>query len=315
MMVAFDVAASWMSSLVMPPTPRRTNASLTSSRSSLREALGQRLERAGHVGLDDEVERRRLARLDLLEDVLELGPAAHGVRIATETCLAEPVLTGRGHLGGGLLVGCDHEAVTGLRDLGQAEDLHRRRRPGFLDLLAPVVDEGADAAPGRTGHERVADPQRAPLHQHGGHRAPTDVEVGLEHDADGSTVEVAPQVLELGDDQQVLEQVVDAEVLQRRDLHHDRVAPPLLGLEAVLGELGHDPGRIGVLAVDLVDGDHDRHLGGPGVVECLEGLGHHAVVGGHHEHHDVGGLGATGPHGGERLVARGVDEGDRLARS
>ena len=95
--------------------------------------------------------------------------------------------------------------------------------------------------------------------------------------------------------------------------HHDRVAAPLLGLQTELGELGHDPGGIGVLAVDLVDGHHDRHLGGAGVVDGLAGLGHDAVVGRDHQHHDVGGLGAAGPHGGERLVARGVDEGDRLA--
>ena len=95
--------------------------------------------------------------------------------------------------------------------------------------------------------------------------------------------------------------------------HHDGVARPLLGQQAVLGELGHDPGGVGVLAVDLVDGHDDRHLGGLGVVDGLDGLGHDAVVGRHDQHHDVGGVGAAGPHGGERLVARGVDEGDRLA--
>ena len=73
------------------------------------------------------------------------------------------------------------------------------------------------------------------------------------------------------------------------------------------------PVRVGVVAVDLVDGDDDRHLGRLGVVDRLDGLGHDAVVGGDDQHDDVGGLGAAGPHGGERLVAGGVDEGDRLA--
>ena len=71
---------------------------------------------------------------------------------------------------------------------------------------------------------------------------------------------------------------------------------------------------VGVLAVDLVDRHDDRHLGRLGVVDRLDGLGHDAVVGRDHEDHDVGGLGATGPHGGERLVARGVDEGDAACR-
>ena len=50
-----------------------------------------------------------------------------------------------------------------------------------------------------------------------------------------------------------------------------------------------------------------------GVVEGLDGLGHDAVVGRHDQDDDVGDLGAPGPHGGERLVARGVDERDQLA--
>ena len=52
------------------------------------------------------------------------------------------------------------------------------------------------------------------------------------------------------------------------------------------------------------------HVGGQGVVERLDGLRHHAVVGRHHQHGDVGRLRTTGTHGGERLVTRGVDEGD-----
>ena len=62
--------------------------------------------------------------------------------------------------------------------------------------------------------------------------------------------------------------------------------------------------------VDLVDRDHDRHVGRLGVVERLDRLRHDAVVGRDHQDHDVGGLRTTGTHGGERLVTRGVDEGD-----
>ncbi len=53
--------------------------------------------------------------------------------------------------------------------------------------------------------------------------------------------------------------------------------------------------------------------GGLGVVDGLDRLRHDAVVGGDDEHDDVGRVGAAGTHGGERLVARGVDEGDLLA--
>jgi hypothetical protein len=50
------------------------------------------------------------------------------------------------------------------------------------------------------------------------------------------------------------------------------------------------------------------------VADGLDRLRHHLVVRGHDEHHDVGNLRAPGPHGGERLVARRVEEGDLLAR-
>ena len=65
--------------------------------------------------------------------------------------------------------------------------------------------------------------------------------------------------------------------------------------------------------VDLVDRDDDRHLGRLGVVDRFERLRHHAVVGRHHQHHDIGDLGAAGAHAGERFVTRRIDEDDLAA--
>ena len=92
------------------------------------------------------------------------------------------------------------------------------------------------------------------------------------------------------------------------------VSPPqALGDEPVLRQLLQHPVGVGLVAVDLVDGHDDRDVGGLGVVDGLDRLGHDPVVGRHHQDHDVGHLGTTGAHGGEGLVARGVDEGDRVA--
>ena len=65
--------------------------------------------------------------------------------------------------------------------------------------------------------------------------------------------------------------------------------------------------------IHLVDGHDGLHPGGLGVVDGLDGLRHDAVVRRHHEDGDVRGLRAARAHGGERLVARGVEEGDLLA--
>ena len=89
-----------------------------------------------------------------------------------------------------------------------------------------------------------------------------------------------------------------------------RVATELLGDQTELGELLTHLGGVGPLLVDLVDRDHDRHAGGLRVVQRLDRLRHDAVVGGDHQDRDVGHLRTTGTHGGERLVTRGVDEGD-----
>ena len=90
-------------------------------------------------------------------------------------------------------------------------------------------------------------------------------------------------------------------------------AAPLLRLQPFGGELGADAVEVRVRDVDLVDGDDDRHLGGARVRDRLARLRHHAVVGRDDEDRDVGDLGAAGAHGGERLVARRVEEGDPAA--
>ena len=61
------------------------------------------------------------------------------------------------------------------------------------------------------------------------------------------------ELLDLGDQDDLLEEIVDAEVLQGRDLDRDGVAAPRLGHQPVLGELLEHPVGIGLLAVDLVD--------------------------------------------------------------
>ena len=91
------------------------------------------------------------------------------------------------------------------------------------------------------------------------------------------------------------------------------VAAPLRRLQAVLGHLGAHALGLGALLVDLVDRHDDRHFGRLGVVDRLLGLRLDAVVGGDHDHRQVGHAGAARAHRGERLVAGRVEEGDLLA--
>ena len=181
-----------------------------------------------------------------------------------------------------------------------------------VERVAVLVEHGADATVGVAGHDRVTRTQRAALHQHRGDRTATAVEVRLDRRRPGRPgsglarrSSAASAVRSSG-----VEQSRRSPAGLGRDVDEHRVAAVLLGHQAVLGELAAHLDGIGALLVDLVDRDHDRHVGRLGVVERLDGLRLHAVVGRHHEDRDVGDLCATGTHGGERLVTRGVDEGD-----
>ena len=106
--------------------------------------------------------------------------------------------------------------------------------------------------------------------------------------------------------------------LLRRDFHEDRAfatGSPLLGDEAAVRQLLLHPLGVGIGFIDLVDSHDDRHVGGPGVVNGFQGLGHHAVVGGHHDDDNIRHLGAAGSHAREGFVARGIEEDDLAARS
>ena len=146
MIVALDALASWTSFSVIPPTPRWTKLELHVVALELAQALGHRLERALHVGLQHQVERRGLAALDLLEEVLELGAGRRcGDRLVTgEAEALRPGLAERAR--GGLVLG-HAQLVAGLGRLGEPEHLDRHRRRRLLHVVAVVVDECLDLVP------------------------------------------------------------------------------------------------------------------------------------------------------------------------
>eukprot|EP00976_Prorocentrum_cordatum_P051299 1036128-Prorocentrum_minimum.AAC.1 len=69
--------------------------------------------------------------------------------------------------------------------------------------------------------------------------------------------------------------------------------------------------RVAHRLVALGERDHDGHVGAPRVRERLLGLRHHAVVRGHHQHHQVRDPRSARAHGGEGCVAGRVQEGER----
>ena len=118
--------------------------------------------------------------------------------------------------------------------------------------------------------------------------------------------------LELGirDEKDLLQELVEPLAVLRGNVRILRRAAPFLRLELLLDELLPNAGGIRAFRVDLVDGDHDRHLGRARVADRLERLRLDTVVRRDDEDGDVRHLRAACAKGGERLVARRVQKGD-----
>ncbi len=185
--------------------------------------------------------------------------------------------------------------------------------PDLLDALAAVVLQRADAPEGLADHDDVADLEGAGLDERGGHRAPVLVQLRLDDRADGVAVRVRLELLEVRDEQDHLDQLIEADPALGGDRDERHVAAVLLDDDAGFGQLGLDPGRVRIGLVDLVERDDDRDLGRLRVGDGFQGLGHDAVVGRDDDDRDVRDARATGTHGGERLVTRRVEEDDPLA--
>ena len=272
----------------------------------LQERARERLDRTLYIGLDDDVEVLDVAFLDLVEEVVERD------LLALDEVVALALDAGLGD-GAGLLLLEHGEDVAGFRHVIEAEDLDRYGRAGLLDVLAAVVDHGADLAVRRAADDRVADAQRAVLDEDRRDRAAALVELGLDDDAARIAVRVGLELLDFGDEQDHLEEVIDANLLLSRDRDHDRVSAVFLRHEALLHELLLDAVRVGARLIDLVDRYDDRHACRLRMVDGLDRLRHDAVVCGDDEDRDIRDLGAARTHGRECLMARRVEEDDLLA--
>ena len=315
MSVALVADASVMSFSVMPPTARCTNASLTVVALEPAQALGDGLERTLHVGLQHEVERGDLAGLDLAEDVLELDAASARGRRRAGWSVAAALLAGLADGAGRLLVGRGAELVAGVRHGRQTEHLHRRRLgPASLTCLplssiiartrphAPPATIGSPTFSVPLSTSTVATGPR-PVSRLASSTMPLARPVGLAVSSSSSATAASCS---------------SRSSMPRSccaDISTTIVSPPHdSGTSSCSASCDEHPLRIGVVLVDLVERHDDRHVGRLGVVDRLDRLRHDAVVGGDHQHDDVGDLGATGTHLGERGVAGGVDERDLADR-
>ena len=198
----------------------------------LAELAEERLDGALDVALEDDVQVLDAAGLHLLEQRLQRHAA--GLRALRELLAAEALGALLGDVLRLALVLDDARELTGGRRAVEAEDLDRLARPGLLHLLAAIVVERADLAGGVPGDDRVADAERPALDEHRRHGSAADVEARLDDRPGRLGVRVRPQVeLGVGDEEDLLEELVEVGLLLRGDLGELRRAAPVLGLQAL----------------------------------------------------------------------------------
>ena len=274
------------------------------------QRVGERFRRTALVGLDEDVERVRDAGRGLRHEVFERDATA---RSATALRFAIETLTALRDFARGRRVFDDEQLIARHRHALEAEDLHGNRGAGFLDRLAALVEQRADAAGVHAADEVVADGERAVLHEHRRDRALAWIELRFDDRALRATIRIRLEVEDFRLEQNLVEQHVDVRALLGRDLGGQRGAAELLEHDAVLQQLLLDLARVRLRQIDLVDRDDQRHAGVLGVRDRFDRLRHDGVVRGDDEHDDVRHLRAARAHGRERFVARRVEERDVLA--
>ena len=173
------------------------------------------------------------------------------------------------------------EFVAGVGHGLQTQDLDGVGGAGLGDGVALWIEHGTNAAVGKAGDQRIAHVQGTACHENRGNRTAALVELSLEDVTGGKGVGVGLELEHVGLEQHGLEQVVDTDLLLGRDVDEHVLSAPLLGDDAVLGELLAHAVGVGARLIDLVDGDDDGYAGGLGVIDRLDGLRHDAVVGSH----------------------------------
>ena len=271
------------------------------------EGLAHGFDGTLDVAFDDEGQFLQFALLDLVEQVIQ---GDFGIDVECGRTFLFQAFFGNGT--GRLFVG-DVEDVAGFRYVVEAEDFDWDGRFRFLDAFAPFVVHGADLAEAGADDDRIADAEGPFLDEDGSDRAAAFIQLGFDDDTLSRTVRVGLEILYFCQDEDIFQEIVEADFLMCRNGDHDGVAAPVFTDQAVFRQLLHDVFRIGAFLIDLVDSDDDGDASRFGMVDGFDSLRHDTVISCDDEDGDIRDLGTAGTHSRESFVARRIHEGDFLA--
>ena len=136
------------------------------------------------------------------------------------------------------------------------------------------------------------------------------IQFGFEDCANRRAIRIGLQILNVRNQQDHFEQKIKVLTSLGGHRDHDDIAAPVFRQQSTVGELLLYPVGLCIRLVDLVDRNNDGDAGRSCVINGLQRLRHHAIIGGNHQDNDVGDFGATGAHACECLVTGGIDKDD-----
>ena len=213
----------------------------------------------------------------------------------------------------GFLVVHHVELITGFRHSIQAQQLEGVGRRGLLHAASVFINQRARFPVKLAANDNVAHLECAFAHEHSGYRAAL-FHARLDHVAHCAAIRIGLELEQLRLQENCVEQLFDAFAFHCGHINKESIAAPIrrIGGEPVLGQLLPHAPRVGGGQVAFVDRHNDRGARGLGVIDALNGLRHHAIVGGHHEHDKVGHICAARTHGTKGCVAGRVEKCDGL---
>ncbi len=271
----------------------------------LGQQVAQDLHRALHIALQNDVQFLLAGELQLFRQAFERHARALGQLRFARLLLA--VFRNAARL---LAIGDGDKLIAGLRQSFETQNFHRGCRSRGVERNAAIVEHRAYLAKDVAHHEVVAGVQRSVLHQHRRHRTASAVELGFEHRSSRQTIGHSLQVLQISNQADHFHQQIEIGLLLGGNLHEHGAAAPVFRHQSAIGELLLHPLGQSAGLVNLIDRDDDRHLRRLRVVDGLQRLRHHTVIGSHDQHDDIGHLRSASTHAGEGFVTRRVEEYD-----
>jgi len=200
------------------------------------------------------------------------------------------------------------EIITGLGCSVQTENKYRFGWTSLFDALTTFIEHSFDTPKIRTGNHDVSHFQGTVLDQHGGHITTALVQRRFNHITNSFPVWIGLEFKQISFQQDFFQQFVDVQPLFGRNILRLVFATPIFHQEVHLSQCFLDFLRIGTGFVHLVDGKYDGYIGSRSVVDGLNGLRHHIVIGSYNDDGDISDTGSTGTHGSKRLVTRSIQE-------